>query len=179
MSFHTRYVAPHLVLLLLAALPASASVVQYSLTGTGDNGSTATGSFSFDDTVIVSNYNNIFADGDFLSYSVTIQVNGGTPATTVFDLTTVAGEVFVLTKSGDTITDFNPGGSNSDGYSLSPTPYNMGVLTGNGVNETITWSYSVAVPEPQTYAALAALALGGFAWFRQARRARTAHSRAC
>lgn len=172
MSLHTQHVAPRLGLLLLAALPASASVVHYSLTGTGDNGSTATGSFSFDDAVIGSNYSNIFAQGDFLSYSVTIQVNGGTPATTVFDLTTSGAQVFVLTKSGDTITDFNPGGSNSDGYSIDPTPYNMGVLTGNGVNETITWSYFVTVPEPQTYAALAALALGSFAGIRRARRFR-------
>lgn len=167
-----KYVAPHLVLLLLAALPASASVVHYSLTGTGNNGSTATGSFSFDDAVIGNDYSSTFADGDFLTYTVTIQVQGGTPATTVFNLTTVNGTVFVLTKSGSTITDFNPGGSNSDGYSLSPTPYNMGDLTGNGVNETITWSYSVVVPEPRTYAVLAAVGLGGFALIRRSRQAR-------
>ena len=161
----------HSVLLLLAAVSASGSVVVFSLTGTGNNGSTASGSFSFDDAVVGADYENVFASGDFLSYSVTLQVNGGTPATTVFDLTTIGGAVFVLTKSGGAITDFNPGGSNSDGYSLTPTPYNMGELTGNGVNETITWTYA-AVPELHTCGSAAALALGGFALIRRVRRSR-------
>lgn len=166
-----KYVVLPFGLLLLAAASASASVVEFTLTGTGNNGSTASGSFSFDDAIVGPDYDNVFASGDFLSYSVTLQVSGGTPATTVFDLTTIGGNVFVLTRVAGAITDFNPGGSNSDGYSLSPTPYNMGELTGNGVNETITWSYT-AVPELHTCGGAAALALGGFALIRRVRRSR-------
>ena len=157
---------------LLASFSSPAAILYYDLTATGENGTTGTGSFSFDDSLIGADDQNIFADGIFQSFSVTLQVVGGTPSTTTFDLSTVNGSVFVLARTAGEITDFNPGGSNGDGYSLNPNPINMALLTGNSVSEMIHWSYTAAVPEPETYAATAGLALGAFALIRRARRPR-------
>lgn len=148
---------------------ASAAVLYFNLTATGDQGTTGAGSFSFDDTVIGPDYSDPSASMDFLSFNVTLQVAGGTPSTTVFDLSTVGPELFVMVRSGGVIDDFNPGGSNDDGYSLSPFSANQALLSGNSISETLTWSYS-AVPEPETYAAVVGLALGGFALARRIRR---------
>lgn len=153
---------------LALSFSASAAVVQYTITGTGSGGSTGTGTLSFDDTVVGPDYTSLYAKDDVISFSVTLQVAGGTPSTTTFDLTTVGSDLLVLYRAAGEITDFNPGGTTGDGYTLSPTPYNQGILTGNGVNETIFWTYALAaVPEPGTYVAFTGVALGGFAAVRQ------------
>ncbi|MCC7377394.1 MAG: PEP-CTERM sorting domain-containing protein [Verrucomicrobiales bacterium] len=159
------------ILATLLSLPMSApaAVLYYSLTATGDNGTTGSGTFSFDDSVVTSEYSNFNAQDDMLSFNLTLNVSGGSPSTTSFGLSDVGSESFVLTLSGGTITDFNPGGLNGDGYRSSPMTFNTAELSGNSVLENIHWSYS-PVPEPSTYAALAGLGLGGFAIVRRMRR---------
>ncbi|MBL9134378.1 MAG: lipoprotein [Verrucomicrobiales bacterium] len=157
-----------LAAVVLVHSPVSAAVLYYNLTATGDQGTTGTGSFSFDDGVIDADYSDPSASGDFLSFNVTLQVANGAPSTTVFDLTTVGPELFVMVRSGGVISDFNPGGSNDDGYSLSPFSQNSALLSGNSVNETISWSYS-PVPEPETYAAWVGAGLACFAVVRRIR----------
>jgi hypothetical protein len=171
-----KFVASTLAAGLLFTMPASAAVLFYNLTATGDNGTTGTGTFSFDDTVVGAEYDNFNADADMSSFTVTLNVSGGTPSVTIFDLSTVSGSSFVLSRSGGVITDFNPGGVNPDGYSLNPFDFNMASLSGNTVSESISWSYS-PVPEPQTYAAVAGLGLFGFAVARRVRRSVSASSR--
>lgn len=157
---------------LACSFSASAGVVLYTLTGTGSGGTTGIGTFSFDDTVVGPGYHSEFAANDLISFSVTLQVAGGTPSTTVFDLDTVGPDLLVLTLSSGNVVDFNPGGINGDGYMIFPFPFNQGQLSGNGVNEVVNLTYTLtAVPEPGTYAALAGAALGGFAVMRQWRRA--------
>lgn len=156
---------------LALSFSASAAVVQYTITGTGSGGTTGSGTLSFDDTVVGPDYASPFAQNDVISFSVTLQVVGGTPSTTTFDLSTVGSDLFVLMRFSGEITDFNPGGSNGDGYTLTPSDINEGMLSGNSVNETMQWSYALAaVPEPGTYAAFAGVALGGFAVVRQWKR---------
>jgi hypothetical protein len=69
------------------------------------------------------------------------------------------------------ITVFNPGGSNADGYVLSPSfSFTTAALSaGNSVIDIINWNYT-AVPEPQGSAWIAGLGLAAFSAVRRLRR---------
>jgi hypothetical protein len=155
---------------------ASATNVQFTFSGSGINGSTASGSFTVDGGSLNSGY---FANGYiYPSLSLTIDnIPGAGPASATFDLNDINASWFSVDSS---ITAFiAPYGSKNFGppaenhYDLGqpsqpflPSLVYQTALTYNGsAVDTITWSAASPVPEPASAsllliaAALAALLL--------------------
>jgi hypothetical protein len=143
------------------------AVILYDLTITGSSGTTGTGSFSFDDTVVGPNYFGINSPSGLLSLSMTLNVSGGTPSTTTFDLSdSPPGTAFLLiTSPTGEVLNFNPYLVNDDGYSTGLYGFNQGLL--NPGNEILNYTFGVAaVPEPADFAAMMGAGLFGFAMWR-------------
>lgn len=161
----------------LASLAAQGAVVNYTLSGTSDNGTVVSGTFSFNTTTIGANYTSTLALDDLISFSVSltsIPAVDGAPATT-FQKGINTSSIFEINTDGSgAITHFSPGfDDNADGYSLNPFQPNQGTLEhiSDGLSDTITWSYA-QVPEVSTYAMAVGLGLAGFAGARSWRNRR-------
>ncbi len=156
----------------LAAMSAQGALVTYNLSGTGSGGTVASGTFSFDTDVIGADYSNTEALDVLTSFSVTLSsIPGGGPASTTFakGVNTPADIFVISTDSNGVLTDVIPGfQENADGYSLSPSFLNTGLLRWSNVGgvDNVTWSYS-AVPEVGPMAVATGLGLIGFMTFRR------------
>lgn len=157
----------------MSVLGAHGAVVTYELGGTGVDGTVASGTFSFDTTVIGAGYDNFSALSDLISFSVTLSSIAGGSASTTFTKGVDTSSFFVASMDGfGAFTDFNPGfDENADGYTLNPFSENQATLehSGLGVSEAITWNYT-QVPEVGPTALGAGLGLLGFMGVRAWRR---------
>jgi hypothetical protein len=173
---------------LLFTGPAKASPVSFTFTGTGANGSTASGEFTVDETALVPNY---FAEGGiFPSLSVTISnIPGGGPNSVTFSLGDLLSTWFFVDSNGVAYIapygTYNFGAPGFDYYALGqpsqPFPgqstYQTALTYDISSRDLITWSpaaqASSDVPEAggtAVYLAMALVALGTGArrWLRLA-----------
>lgn len=172
--------------LLFTASQAKATPVSFTFTGTGANGSTASGEFTVDETALVPNY---FSQGSiFPSLSLTISnIPGGGPGSVTFSLGDLLSTWFFVDSNGVAYIApygaYNYGAPGYDYYALGqpsqPFPglstYQTALTYDGSSRDLITWSPAARVasdvPEAgatAVYLALALVALGTGArrWLR-------------
>ena len=138
---------------------AKAALVAFSFTGTGANGSLASGAFTTDDGILYPGY--FSTGGIYPSLALSISgIPGGGPSSVSFSLSDIYGSWFNVDSSS--VAYISPYGSKDYGapgfnhYDLGqpsqpflPSQVFQTVLSYNGSpRDTITWSPAAVVPEP-------------------------------
>jgi hypothetical protein len=169
------------IAVVLLSNSAKAALIDFTFTGTGSNGSIASGSFSVDEGAIQPGY---FATGGiFPSLSLSmIDIPGGGPTSADFDANDLPFTWFYV--DANSVVYIAPYGSKSYGppdenhYDLGqpsqPFPssyiYETGLSYNGSARDTIDWSVATPVPEPGTaFLFVSGVVAGAYVLRRQAR----------